>query len=487
MKKKVYKKLTLTIAATGLLLPSTVTHAAEQTQKNQQVPVSKQTETTKTQSDGLNNQSAPEEETLTQSPSDTSNESTSSSVQPNQQSDTTTQKEDQTTTQSNNTSTNEETNTTQEDTSQDTTKPQPNDQPGGSSTGAESSDNPNDSSNNTETQPEPTNPEETNPEEPKPEETNPEEKPSSGDNTEKPEDNSENDKGQGGGTIPQRGEGGSHPVEPSPEKPVPDEPTPEEPEPGEPSMPDGPTTPETPEQGPSDNNLPSNNKSGQNSYQPNQQVTPTSSYHPSADYIPNSSNFASATPSLNGGLNEQQAPDEVMPFSNLGLIGDRYGHLITGSFRYNPFIVHQVGMISDDTQSTEDDVHAVLQPQNFSNNSNLNNLQQSTGYFKYQYFSPMRAQQYYANLDLQILGLVTSDLGSMPDLKEVKRDKHAEAKQTTKPSEDTKQNADKAKKKQEEKTTDNQKYPRLLNTLLIVFGVAFIWCIVLMIMKRKKQ
>lgn len=268
---------------------------------------------------------------------------------------------------------------------------------------------------------------------------------------------------------------------------MPDEPTPEEPEPGEPSMPDGPTTPETPEQGPSDNNLPSNNKSGQNSYQPNQQVTPTSSYHPSADYIPNSSNFASATPSLNGGLNEQQASDEVMPFSNLGLIGDRYGHLITGSFRYNPFIVHQVGMISDDTQSTEDDVHAVLQPQNFSNNSNLNNLQQSTGYFKYQYFSPMRAQQYYANLDLQILGLVTSDLGSMPDLKEVKRDKHAEAKQTTKPSEDTKQNADKAKKKQEEKTTDNQKYPRLLNTLLIVFGVAFIWFIVLMIMKRKKQ
>lgn len=477
MKKKVYKKLTLTIAATGLLLPSTVTHAAEQTQKNQQVPVSKQTETTKTKSDGLNNQSAPEEETLTQSPSDTSNEGTSSSVQPNQQSDTTTQKEDQTTTQSTNTSTNEETNTTQEDTSQDTTKPQPNDQPGGSSTGAESSDNPNDSSNNTETQPEPTNPEE----------TNPDEKPSSGDNTEKPEDNSENDKGQGGGTIPQRGEGGSHPVEPEPEKPVPDEPTPEEPEPGEPSMPDGPTTPETPEQGPSDNNLPSNNKSGQNSYQPNQQVTPTSSYHPSADYIPNSSNFASATPSLNGGLNEQQAPDEVMPFSNLGLIGDRYGHLITGSFRYNPFIVHQVGMISDDTQSTEDDVHAVLQPQNFSNNSNLNNLQQSTGYFKYQYFSPMRAQQYYANLDLQILGLVTSDLGSMPDLKEVKRDKHAEAKQTTKPSEDTKQNADKAKKKQEEKTTDNQKYPRLLNTLLIVFGVAFIWFIVLMIMKRKKQ
>lgn len=480
MKKKVYKKLTLTIAATGLLLPNTVTHAAEQTPNNQHAPVSEQTETT-TQSDGLNNQSAPAEETLTQNPStenDSSNETTSSSVQSDQPKDTATQKDDQTTTQSNNTTTNEETNTTQEDTSQNTPEPKPNTQPEDSSTGAEGSDNPNDSGNNTET--EPTNPDETNPDEPKPEDTNPDEKPPADDNTEEPEDNNETDKGQGGGTIPQRGEGGSHPVEP----------TPEEPEPEQPSVPEGsvtPAVPETPEPSSSNNNVPSNNKPGQNSYQPNQQVTPTSNYHPAGEFIPNSSNLASATPSLNSGANEQQTTEDVMPFSNLGLIGDRYGHLITGSFKYNPFIVHQVGMISDDTQSTEDDVHAVLQPQNFSNNSNLNNLQQSTGYFKYQYFSPMRAQQYYANLDLQILGLVTSDLGSMPDLKEVKRDKKAEAKQTTKPSEDTKQNADKAKKKHEEKTTDNQKYPRLLNTLMIVFGAAFIWFIILMIMKRKKQ
>lgn len=465
MKKKVYKKLTLTIAATGLLLPNTVTHAAEQTPTNQQAPVSEQTETT-TQSDGLNNQSAPAEETLTQNPStenDSSNETTSSSVQSDQPKDTATQKDNQTTTQSNNTTTNEETNTTQEDTSQNTTEPKPNTQPEDSSTGAEGSDNPNDSGNNTETEP-----------------TNPDEKPPADDNTEEPEDNNETDKGQGGSTIPQRGEGDSYPVEP----------TPEEPEPEQPSVPEGsvtPAVPETPEPSSSNNNVPSNNKPGQNSYHPNQQVTPTSNYHPAGEFIPNSSNLASATPSLNSGANEQQTTEDVMPFSNLGLIGDRYGHLITGSFKYNPFIVHQVGMISDDTQSTEDDVHAVLQPQNFSNNSNLNNLQQSTGYFKYQYFSPMRAQQYYANLDLQILGLVTSDLGSMPDLKEVKRDKKAGAKQTTKPSEDTKQNADKAKKKHEEKTTDNQKYPRLLNTLMIVFGAAFIWFIILMIMKRKKQ
>lgn len=485
MKKKVYKKLTLTIAATGLLLPNTVTYAVEQTPNNQHAPVSEQTETT-TQSDGLNNQSAPAEETLTQNPStenDSSNETTSSSVQSDQPKDTATQKDDQTTTQSNNTTTNEETNTTQEDTSQNTPEPKPNTQPEDSSTGAEGSDNPNDSGNNTETEPtnpDETNPDETNPDEPKPEDTNPDEKPPADDNTEEPEDNNETDKGQGGGTIPQRGEGGSHPVEP----------TPEEPEPEQPSVPEAPVTPavpETPEPSSSNNNVPSNNKSGQNSYPSNQQATPASNYHPSADYIPNSSNLASATPSLNSGANEQQTTEDVMPFSNLGLSSDCFGHLITGSFKYNPFIVHQVGMISNDTHSTEDDVHAVLQPQNFSNNSNLNNLQQSTGYFKYQYFSPMRAQQYYANLDLQILGLVTSDLGSMPDLKEVKRDKKAEAKQTTKPSEDTKHNADKAKKKHEEKTTDNQKYPRLLNTLMIVFGAAFIWFIILMIMKRKKQ
>ncbi|WP_412521428.1 SdrH family protein [Staphylococcus simulans] len=482
MKKKIYKKLTLTIAATSLLLPSTVTHAAEQTQNMQQ------TNHTTTQSDGLNHQSAPKEETPTQTPS---TESDNSNTNESSQTEATTKPDNQTTDQTNNTTTNDESNTTpptQEDTSQSQTKPQPNEQPDGGSTGGDTSQPPSGESNNTET--DPTRPGETKPNESKPDETKPDEETPPQDNHVDKPDNNETDSSQGGGFIPQKGEGGSKPDKPKPDssgsgethKPeqpsVPDEPV-------TPEMPETPTTPEEPESRP--NHTTDQNQSGHHAYQPNQQVTPISSSQPSADYMPTQANLGSAMPALNGGSDEHQSMDEMMPFSNFGLTGDRFGHLVTGSFKYNPFIVHQVGMISNDTHSTEDDVNAMLRPQNFSNNNNLNTLQQNTGYFKYQYFSPMRAQQYYTNLDLQILGLVTSDLGSMPDLKEIKREKKAEAEHTSKPSEDTKQNADKVKKSHEEKTTDNQKYPRLLNSLMIVFGAAFIWFIILMIMKRKKK
>ncbi|PTK35631.1 hypothetical protein BUZ46_11205, partial [Staphylococcus hominis] len=41
-------------------------------------------------------------------------------------------------------------------------------------------------------------------------------------------------------------------------------------------------------------------------------------------------------------------------------------------------------------------------------------------YFRFQYFNPLNAKEYYKNLDEQVLSLITSDIGSMPDLKKPK-------------------------------------------------------------------
>ncbi|MGX8004925.1 SdrH family protein [Staphylococcus hominis] len=40
--------------------------------------------------------------------------------------------------------------------------------------------------------------------------------------------------------------------------------------------------------------------------------------------------------------------------------------------------------------------------------------------FDFQYFNPLNAKEYYKNLDEQVLSLITSDIGSMPDLKKPK-------------------------------------------------------------------
>ncbi|MFC3610717.1 serine-aspartate repeat family protein [Staphylococcus piscifermentans] len=195
---------------------------------------------------------------------------------------------------------------------------------------------------------------------------------------------------------------------------------------------------------------------------------------------------------------QQKASDErihkasqyLVPFTTMNLAGNRFGHIVTGSFKYNPFVINQVSRMSEDSKTTEGDIHSALEHQNFASNRDLNNLQESTGYFKYQFFNPADAQQYYDNLDVQVLGLITGDIGSMPDLKRTKKSANFEVGSTNN-AKDYSEKIDNTQKEEKETKTESENteksHPRLIATLLATFGAAFIWFIILMFIHRRND
>ena len=100
---------------------------------------------------------------------------------------------------------------------------------------------------------------------------------------------------------------------------------------------------------------------------------------------------------------------------------NRFNQMSTGSFKYNPFVVNQVKQLNNGEEKISNrEILSILRPQRFDDNAFLNELQKGTNYFKFQYFNPLKSQDYYKNLDNQVLALITGEIGSMPDLKNPK-------------------------------------------------------------------
>ena len=72
---------------------------------------------------------------------------------------------------------------------------------------------------------------------------------------------------------------------------------------------------------------------------------------------------------------------------------------------------------TENGEITDSDIYSLFRKQNFSGNEYLNSLQKGSNYFRFQYFNPLNASKYYENLDEQVLALITGEIGSMPDLK----------------------------------------------------------------------
>ena len=91
-----------------------------------------------------------------------------------------------------------------------------------------------------------------------------------------------------------------------------------------------------------------------------------------------------------------------------------------GAYKYNPYIINKVNHLDDNSEKiTNKDFNRLITKQKFDN-QNLNILQEDSQYFRFQYFNPLNAKEYYKNLDEQVLSLITNDIGSMPDLKKPK-------------------------------------------------------------------
>lgn len=178
----------------------------------------------------------------------------------------------------------------------------------------------------------------------------------------------------------------------------------------------------------------------------------------------------------------------MVPFTKMSLSSERFGHLVSGALKYNPYIIDQVSHLSEDEGTTSADVDAMLKPRHFASNAELNQLQQNTGYFKYQYFNLQYAQDYYDNLDLQILGLVTGEIGSMSDLKvnnhKVHHTNHASESKTNVNKKVNKENEHEKAKSGEK---HHLRYSRLLTSVIVAFGVVFIGFLGLWLMKRNKK
>ena len=99
---------------------------------------------------------------------------------------------------------------------------------------------------------------------------------------------------------------------------------------------------------------------------------------------------------------------------------NRFNQYAKGAYKYNPYIINKVNHLDDNGEKiTNKDFNRLITKQKFDN-QNLNILQEDSQYFRFQYFNPLNAKEYYKNLDEQVLSLITSDIGSMPDLKKPK-------------------------------------------------------------------
>ncbi|AVQ33459.1 hypothetical protein C7J88_04440 [Staphylococcus muscae] len=95
-------------------------------------------------------------------------------------------------------------------------------------------------------------------------------------------------------------------------------------------------------------------------------------------------------------------------------------HAVSGlnsSFKYNPLAMERYQQFTADGKENPSAIRALAQKDNFKNNQFLNQLQQDSDYFRYQSFRPLATKDYYKNLDKQVLGLITEEFGTMPDLK----------------------------------------------------------------------
>ena len=105
---------------------------------------------------------------------------------------------------------------------------------------------------------------------------------------------------------------------------------------------------------------------------------------------------------------------------------NRFNHYAKGAYKYNPYIINKVNHLDDNGEKiTNKDFNRLIKKQKFDN-QNLNTLQKNSQYFRFQYFNPLNAKEYYKNLDEQVLSLITGEIGSMPDLKKPKRNNNEE-------------------------------------------------------------
>ncbi|WP_268222138.1 SdrH family protein, partial [Staphylococcus ureilyticus] len=163
---------------------------------------------------------------------------------------------------------------------------------------------------------------------------------------------------------------------------------------------------------------------------------------------------------------------------------NRFNQMSTGSFKYNPFVVNQVKQLNNGEEKISNrEILSILRPQRFDDNAFLNELQKGTNYFKFQYFNPLKSQDYYKNLDNQVLALITGEIGSMPDLKNPKTESATgKYEYHSSGDEEMTETADK-----DSKNTIDIKFERILFALITAIFIIFVGVVVGYFVHRKNK
>ena len=143
---------------------------------------------------------------------------------------------------------------------------------------------------------------------------------------------------------------------------------------------------------------------------------------------------------------------------------NRFNQYAKGAYKYNPYIINKVSHLDDNGEKiTNKDFHHLIKKQKFDN-QNLNTLQENSQYFRFQYFNPLNAKEYYKNLDEQVLSLITGEIGAMPDLKKPKTNHNNEIEE-----EQHKEVITSSSKKTESKSYTKTLSMILIPTLVLIF------------------
>ena len=230
-----------------------------------------------------------------------------------------------------------------------------------------------------------------------------------------------------------------------------------------------------------------NHRSGNDDvYQPTQPVKPSNSTRSNLKRPNENTQPNKYQNDINyGDLSVRQDSSQTSTHTNSDRqILNRFNQMSTGSFKYNPFVVNQVKQLNNGEQKISNrDILSILRPQRFDDNAFLNELQKGTNYFKFQYFNPLKSQDYYQNLDDQVLALITGEIGSMPDLKNPKTEStsgkyeyHASS------DEEMTETAD-----ENSKNTIDIKFERILFALIAAIFIIFIGVVVGYFVHRKNK
>lgn len=134
------------------------------------------------------------------------------------------------------------------------------------------------------------------------------------------------------------------------------------------------------------------------------------------------SGTSSSDSPIHGGVANTSAPATQYPnggttHPNHSLLTSPAATHLNSGFKYNPLALERFEQISAKGNVSASALQSLEQKATFKNNLFLNRVQQDSDYFRFQAFSPLATRAYYKNLDKQVLGLISGDVGTMPDLK----------------------------------------------------------------------